>query len=71
MGMAFDRSKLRGRIVEKYGSQKAFAETLNMSDRTMSLKMNNVVAISQEEIVEWCELLELRDEDIPEYFFKK
>ena len=38
--MAFNYSKLRGRIIEKYGSQSDFAKAFGCSDRTLSLKMN-------------------------------
>ena len=39
--MAFDYSKLRGKIVEKYGSQSAFVRAFGTSENTFSLKMNN------------------------------
>lgn len=49
--VVFDYSKLRGRIVEKYGTQRRFAMENQLSDRSMSLKLNNDIRLSQEEIM--------------------
>jgi len=68
-GVMFDYSKLRGRIVEKYGTQGCFASANNMSDRSMSLKLNNGIGLSQKEIIEWCRLLDIGIDEIPIYFF--
>lgn len=65
----FDYSKLKGRIVEKYGTQRKFAEANCISDRTMSLKLNNEVRLSQEEILDWCEKLAIEPKDVHLYFF--
>lgn len=67
----FDYSKLRGRIVEKYGTQGKFAEANDMSDRSISLKLNNGIGLSQEEIIDWCKKLDICISDIPAYFFKE
>lgn len=69
--MAFDYSKLKGRIVEKFSSQYAFAEKMGMSERTLSLKLNGLVAWKQTEICKAVSALELNKEDISEYFFKE
>ena len=55
--MVFDYRKLRGRIVEKYGTQGNFAKANKISDRSMSLKLNNGIGFSQKEIVLWCNQL--------------
>lgn len=65
----FDYRKLKGRIVEKYGTQRKFAESNHISERTMSLKLNNEVRLSQEEILEWCEKLAIEPKDVHIYFF--
>ena len=65
----FDYSKLKGRIIEKYGTQRKFAELNHISDRTMSLKLNNEVRLSQEEILDWCEKLEIEPKNVHIYFF--
>lgn len=67
--MAFNYSKLRGRIVEKYGSQSDFAKAFGCSDRTLSLKMNGKRPWKQTEILSAIKLLELSEEDIQDYFF--
>jgi len=65
----YDYSKLRGRIVEKFGTQSKFADAMGWSDRTMSLKMSGEVPWRQPDIVQAVELLELKQEDISSYFF--
>ena len=67
--MAFDYSKLRGRIIEKFGTQISFADAMQWSERTLSLKLNSKVAWKQHEICKAIELLELTHGDIREYFF--
>ena len=69
--MTFDYSKLKGRIIEKYGSQTEFAKRMNWSERTLSLKMNNQRKWKQNEICEAMVLLDLPDSKIIEYFFRK
>lgn len=67
--MAYDYSKLIGRIIEKYTSRGSFAKAMGLSERTMSLKLNSLVSFKQAEISKACELLEVNDEEIPAYFF--
>ena len=68
--MAFDYSKLKGRIVEKFDTQGRFAEAMDWSERTLSLKMQGKIPWKQSDICRAIELLELNEEDIPVYFFK-
>lgn len=67
--MAFDYSKLRGRIVEKFGSQSDFAKVFGCSERTLSLKMNGKISWKQSEMLKVMSLLGLSGEDIQDYFF--
>ncbi len=67
--MAYDYRKLRGRIVEKYGTLKDFALDMKWSERTLSLKMNCKVFWKQPEITKATKLLEIQNEEIMEYFF--
>lgn len=69
--MGFDHSKLRGRIVEKYGTESNFAEKWGKSKQTLSLKLCGKVAITQDDIAEWCELLDIKVADAGPYFFKR
>lgn len=67
--MAYDYSKLLGRIVEKYSTQSAFATAMGISERTLSLKLNNRIPFKQTEIQHSCALLDIKVADIPAYFF--
>lgn len=69
--MAFDYSKLRGRIIEKYGSQSSFARAMGWSERTLSLKINNLRAWTQKDIMKAAELLDIPEDEIQDYFFKQ
>lgn len=68
--MTFDYSNLSGRIVAKYGTQYNFAIALGLSERSLSLKLNNKVPWKNTEIMEAVNLLGIAPEDIPYYFFK-
>lgn len=65
----FNYSALKGRIIEKYGSQSSFAKALGVSERTLSLKLNNMVAFSQDEMLRAVLLLGSTSDDIRLYFF--
>lgn len=67
----YDYSKLRGRIVEKYGTITAFAGVLGISKTTASLKLKNEIGFSRDDIVEWSELLDIPEEEYTLYFFCK
>ena len=67
--MAYDYSKLLGRIVEKYGTQGAFAKALGLSERSLSLKVTNKVPFKQPEITRATSLLGIADSDVAKYFF--
>ena len=67
--MAFNYNKLRGRIVEVFGSQSEFSRAMGWSERTMSLKMTGKVPWKQADICKAVELLGLNETDIPVYFF--
>lgn len=65
----FEYRKLKGRIVEKYGTQGQFAEALSISQNWLSQKLTNKVGISQPEIEQWREMLDISTDEIGEYFF--
>lgn len=68
--MSFDYSSLLGKIVEVYGTQANFAEAMGLSERSISLKLNNKVRWKDTEIITVANLLDIEAEDIPKYFFK-
>ena len=65
----YDYSKLEGRIKEKFGTQRKFAIAMNLSERSMSLKLNGINNFKQSEIRLACELLCIPAYEIGEYFF--
>lgn len=67
--MAYEYNKLNGKIIEVCGTQAIFAEKMGLSERTISLKLNNKVSWKQAEIQKALEILGLSDGDIQEYFF--
>lgn len=67
--MAYDYSKLLGRIIEAYGKQSAFAKAMNMSEHTLSCKLNNNKGWKQQDIEKACELLKIPQSEIGRYFF--
>lgn len=67
--MAFDYSKLNGRIVEKCGTRANFAKEIGLSEHSVSFKLNNKVGWRQNEIAIACNVLAIPIEDVPAYFF--
>ena len=67
--MAFDYSKLRGRIIEKCGTLGVFAKKMGVSRRTLSLKLNNRVFWTQGDISKACEILDISGNDITAFFY--
>lgn len=69
--MSYDYSKLNGRIVEICGTSKTFAKLMGVSERTLSLKLNNQVPFKQTDIEKAIKILNLKDKDIQPYFFTR
>ena len=68
----FDYSKLKGKIVEKFDTQEAFAKALNISSHSLSAKLAGKSMFSQKEITTCCKLLDItKINDIGTYFFTK
>ena len=67
--MPFNYSKLKGRIIEKYGSMTNFSEKLGVSKQALSRKMNGNINFSRNDILKWCELLDIDQSEIGIYFF--
>ena len=65
----YDYSKLLGRIKEKVSNNAVFSSQLGISERTLSVKLNNKVDFRQREITRACEVLDIDDKDIHTYFF--
>lgn len=68
--MDFTYSKLKGRIVEKFGTQGKFAEALGVHQMTVSRKLNGECSFSRNDMLIWAELLAIDRADIGSYFFE-
>ncbi len=67
--MAYDYSKLSGKITEKFKTQAAFANALGITERTLSHKMNCKKFWKQNEMFLACDLLDIPVNEISTYFF--
>lgn len=67
--MSFNYNKLRGKIIEVFGSQEKFADELGISTNALSRKLNNKISLSQQDIIQWSELLGIPDSEYKSYFF--
>ena len=59
--------KLRGRIVERYGTLGKFADEIGMTKAGLSIKLNRGI-FTNEQIKLWASKLEIADADVAEYF---
>ena len=67
----FDYSKLKGRITEKCGTQKAFAELLGVSECTLTSKLRGHTYFTQDEVYRSSKILDLEPGSLTLYFFSK
>lgn len=67
--MPYNYRKLLGRIVQVCGTQSEFSEKMNLSERSVSLKLNGKRAWKQLEIEHACNVLGIPKSEIDQYFF--
>ena len=67
--MQYEYRKLIGRIIEKFGTRKNFAEAVGISENSMSLKLNGKTDFSRDDMARWGELLEIDVSEFGSYFF--
>ena len=67
--MNYNYKKLRGRIIEKYGTQENCSKEIGISPNSLSLKMTGKTGFSRDDIIKWCELLDISSDEIGAYFF--
>ena len=67
--MSFDYGKLRGRIVEKFGTQKQFSQAMQMSEGMLSQKLTGSTYFTQVEILRAKSILEIEPGSLSLYFF--
>lgn len=68
--MTFDYSKLKGRIKEKYNTYENLVPLINMSEATLSRKLNGKSYFDSQEIIDLSNALEIPDSERDQYFFK-
>ena len=64
-----DMRNLRGKIIQKYGSQNEFAAAIGTTAQTVTAKLNGRSQFSQGDIIKWCNALDIDAPSIGEYFF--
>ena len=69
MVVDYSYNKLKGRIVEKYGTRRAFADAAGISENWLSDKLNGKTVLKQTDIELWVNLLDINRNEINEYFF--
>ena len=66
--MAYNTDKLKARIIEKYGTQKAFANALKIQESTLCRYLNGR-DMRGSTLIKVVRALEIPDEEIDAYFF--
>ena len=66
----FEYRRLKGRIIEVFGTQGKFAEHLGISNVTVSNKLRGITQFSQEDMIQWCNALGIDYGDIGQFFFR-
>lgn len=69
--MSFSYNKLKGRIVEIFGSQALFSKRIGVSEQTITAKLAGRSKFSQDDIIDWCTALDIDQNDIGLYFFTR
>lgn len=67
----YDYSRLRGRIVEKYGSMSHFADSVGMTRVSVSNRITGKIMFTVEDVDKWATLLDIDVTDLHRYFFAK
>lgn len=65
----FNYSKLKGKIIEKYGTQTNFLDSMGMSETTFIKSIKCERYFDQGEMLEIADLLDINYSDIDIYFF--
>ncbi len=69
--MAFKYNKLKGKIVEVFGTQADFSKRIKLSEQSITAKLAGRSRFSQDDIITWCEALDIDQNDIGLYFFTR
>ena len=66
----YKTEKLKARIVEKFGTQKAFCEAVGMYESTLSRYLSSGKDWKGSKLIKACELLEIPASEVDAYFFE-
>ena len=66
----YEYRKLRGRIIERYGTQGEFAKAIGLSRTGLSNKLTCKSGFTQSDIVKWADKLGIEQDEYPSYFFE-
>lgn len=64
-----DYRRLKGKIREKFGTQKAFADAIGLSVVAVNQRLNGKVQWKAPEMARACEVLLIPSDDVWQYFF--
>lgn len=67
--MSFQYNKLRGRIIEVFGSQSKFASVVGQSEQIITAKLSGKSSFTQDNIIAWSKALNIDQNEIGSYFF--
>ena len=69
MFIIFNHEMLEERIEAMYGGKEAFGKLMGMTKQRMNSRLKGATEFTMEEIEKAAELLEIKPERIPAYFF--
>ena len=69
--LAYDYSKIKGKIKEVCGTQHDFAQALGLSDTSLSYKLNNISSFTRDELDIAVRVLNLKKDEIWDVFFTR
>ena len=67
--MSYDYSLLKTAIKDKFHGQDKFAKELGIARTSLHSKLSGLTQFKQDEIVKGAELLDIKEDKIPSYFF--
>lgn len=67
----WDTSKLRGRIVEKFGNLTMFSQHIKRTQQFISRVLNNKAELTMKDMNIWIDALEIQPDEIYPIFFVK
>ena len=66
----FKYAKLRGRIVQEYGTLGKFAAVLEIAPMTVTRKLNGHTSFTREDMIRWAVALDITRDELCSYFFE-